>query len=195
MPTPWLDSTDAVAATLESFGRLDVLVNNAGLVQSGPLSSYDPATLERLFAVNVMGGFYMTQAAEEALKASKGAVINIASIAGKKGYPNMSAYCATKFAVVGFTQSMAQELAEHGVRVNALCPGIVGTAMWIDHLLADTSHERGAREREFERRMIERIPLSRPQTVEDMGRAAVFLATEHNVTGVALSVSGGLEMG
>ena len=80
------------------------------------------------------------------------------------------------------------ELAPAGIRVNALCPGIVGTAMWLDHLMA------GEGEAAFEDRMTETIPLGRPQTPADMGRAAVYLATEPNVTGVAHNVAGGLVM-
>lgn len=184
----------AVDAVLDRYGRLDVLCNNAGLVQSGPLGSYDPDTLERLLAVNVKGIFYMSQAAEAALRESRGAIVNTASIAGKQGYANMSAYCATKFAAIGITQSLAHELAEAGIRVNALCPGIVGTAMWIEHLMRDESPDREEREAQFEARMAERIPLGHPQTPNDMGRAAVFLATEENITGISLSVAGGLEM-
>jgi meso-butanediol dehydrogenase/(S,S)-butanediol dehydrogenase/diacetyl reductase len=136
----------------------------------------------------------MSRAAVAALRASKGAIVITASIAGKQGYPNMSAYCASKFAAIGFTQSLAAELAPDGVRVNAICPGMVGTAMWLDHLLPKRSGVNERDEAGFEAAMAQTIPLGRAQTVEDMGEAALYLATAGNVTGVSLSVAGGFEM-
>jgi meso-butanediol dehydrogenase/(S,S)-butanediol dehydrogenase/diacetyl reductase len=148
-----------------------------------------------VFAVNTKGPYLMTRAALPALLAAGDAsVINIASIAGKRGYRNMSAYCASKFAVIGLTQSLAAELAPRGVRVNAICPGMLGTAMWLEHLLPSTAATRAAKAEEFERLMAGMIPLGRPQTPEDIGEAALYLARAKNVTGVSISVSGGYEM-
>ena len=190
-----LDVTDAgsceaaVAATVDAFGRLDVLVNNAGVVDSGPLETFSEERWDKIFDVNVKGVFLMTRAAAERLRASDdAAIVNTASIAGKRGAPSLAAYCGSKWAVVGITQSFALELAGDGIRVNALCPGVVGTAMWSDHLMANQGDEA------FEQRMQDLIPLGRPQTVEDMGQAAVFLATAPNVSGIALNVAGGFEM-
>ncbi|MFQ5380829.1 MAG: SDR family NAD(P)-dependent oxidoreductase [Dehalococcoidia bacterium] len=190
-----LDVTDeescrrAVAASVDRFGRLDVLANNAGVVDSGRIESFPVAAWDRIFEVNVKGIFLMTRAALAELRKSRdAAVVNTASVAGKRGSAGMAAYCASKFAVIGLTQSCAQEFARDGIRVNALCPGIVGTAMWLDHLMA------GQGEEAFEARMKEMIPLARPQTVEDMGQAAVYLASAPNVTGIAHSVAGGFEM-
>jgi meso-butanediol dehydrogenase/(S,S)-butanediol dehydrogenase/diacetyl reductase len=120
--------------------------------------------------------------------------VNTASIAGKKGYADMSAYCGSKFAAIGITQSLANEFAPSGIRVNAICPGIVGTAMWLEHLMPSNTTDIDEKNRDFEDAMAERIPMGRPQTVEDMGQAALYLATARNVTGVALSVAGGIEM-
>ena len=180
----------AVAATVEAFGGLDVLVNNAGLIDSGPIDTFSEAQWDRIFAVNVKGIFLMTRAAVAALrKSSDAAIVNTSSVSGKRGAPGLAAYAGSKFAVIGVTQSFALELAADGIRVNALCPGMVGTAMWFDHLMAN----RGGAEA-FEERMSEAIPLGRPQTTEDMGQAAVFLATAPNVTGIALNVAGGVQM-
>lgn len=177
----------AVEATVEAFGRLDVLANNAGVVDSGPIDEFSEAQWDHIFDVNVKGIYLMTAAALPELRRSDdAAIVNTASIAGKIGVPNMSAYSGSKWAAIGITQSLALELAPDGIRVNALCPGMVGTAMWLDHLMA------GEGEQAFEERMKERIPLGRPQTPEDMGMAAVYLATARNVTGVAHSVAGGL---
>ena len=179
----------AVEATVDTFGGLDVLVNNAGVVDSGPIAEFSEERWDRIFAVNVKGIFLMTRAAVAALRGSdNAAVVNTASIAGKRGAPRMAAYCGSKFAVVGITQSFALELAPDGIRVNALCPGMVGTAMWHDHLMANRP------ENDFETRMQEMIPLGRAQTVDDMGQAAVFLASAPNVSGIALNVAGAYEM-
>ena len=190
-----LDVTDAdacaaaVAHVTERFGGIDVLANNAGVVDSGYLEEFPESSWDRIFDVNVKGIYLMTRAAIGALKASDdAAIVNTASVAGKRGSARLSAYCASKFAVVGLTQSWAQEFAGDGIRVNALCPGIVGTAMWHDHLMANQGQEA------FESRMAELIPMGRPQTAADMGQAAVYLASARNVSGIALAVAGGLEM-
>jgi meso-butanediol dehydrogenase/(S,S)-butanediol dehydrogenase/diacetyl reductase len=185
----------AVATTLARFGQLDILVNNAGVVDSGPVDTFDDAVWDRIFAVNAKGIFLMTQAALPALrKSNQACIVNTASIAGKKGYPNMSAYCGSKFAAIGITQSLAAELARDNIRVNAICPGMVGTAMWLDHLLPTNATSSAQKEDEFEAAMRETIPLGRPQTAADMGEAVTYLATAENITGIALSVAGGFEV-
>ena len=101
----------AVAATVEAFGGLDVLANNAGIVDSGPIDTFSEAQWDRIFAVNTKGIFLMSQAALPALRASKNAaIINTASIAGKQGYARMSAYCGSKFAAIGITQPIVPGL-------------------------------------------------------------------------------------
>ena len=196
-----LDVTDrtscdaAVAATLRAFGGLDVLVNNAGVVQSGPIAEFSERDWDRTFAVNTKGIYLMVQAALPALKRSNNAaIINTASIAGKRGYRNMVAYCGSKFAAIGITQALAAELAPDKIRVNAICPGMVGTAMWLEHLLPSNTADPAQKTAEFEKAIGQMIPLGRVQTGEDMGQAAVFLASAPNITGVALSVAGGYEV-
>jgi len=184
----------AVATTIEVFGRIDVLVNNAGVVQSGNVDRFSEADWDQVFNVNTKGLFLMTRATLPALRAAKpAAIINTASIAGLKGYPNMSAYCGSKFAAIGITQSLAAELAGEDIRVNAICPGMVGTAMWLEHLLPGGAGANNP-EQDFAGLMHDMIPLGRPQTTLDMGEAAVFLASARNVTGIALPVAGGFEM-
>jgi len=188
-------SCEAAVRAASRFGGLDVLVNNAGVLQSGPIEAFSERDWEQVFAVNVKGVFLMTQAALPELKASSdAAIVNTASIAGKRGFRNLAAYCGSKFAVVGITQALATELAPLGIRVNALCPGMVGTAMWLEHLMPANTAEAADQQRQFEETMASMIPLGRPQTVEDMGQAAVYLASAANVTGVSLSVAGGYEM-
>ena len=180
---------ECVRATVDAYGGLDVLVNNAGVVDSGSIEEFKEEQWDRIFEVNVKGIFLMIQAAISNLRQSSDpAIVNTASIAGKRGAPRMAAYCGSKFAVVGITQSFALEFANEGIRVNALCPGMVGTAMWQDHLMANRGNEA------FEQRMADIIPLGRPQTTTDMGEAAVFLASAKNISGIALNVAGGYEM-
>ena len=197
----YVDVTDsnsclqAVKHTVEKFGQLDVLINNAGVVDSGPVESFSEKSWDRIFDVNAKGIFLMSKAALPELKKSiDAAIINTASIAGKRGHANMSAYCGSKFAAIGITQSLAMEFAPEGIRVNAICPGVVGTAMWLEHLLPTNAVEHSQKNEEFEARMSELIPLGRAQSAEDMGEAARYLATAKNLTGLALSVSGGFEM-
>lgn len=186
---------DAVAATLDAYGQIDILVNNAGVVDSGPIEHFDSSSWDRIFDVNCKGIFLMSQAALSALRASdQAAIVNTASIAGKKGYPNMSAYCGSKFAAIGITQSLAAELAPDNIRVNAVCPGMVGTAMWLDHLLPSNATSVSQKTEEFETQMAETIPLGRSQSAQDMGEAVLYLVTAPNVTGIAMAVAGGFEM-
>jgi len=185
----------AIAATIEGSNGLDVLVNNAGVVQSGSLADFSEAHWDQTFAVNSKGIFLMSQAALPHLRSGNAScIINTASIAGKQGYPNMAAYCGSKFAAIGITQSLANELAADNIRVNAICPGMVGTAMWLEHLLPSNPGSNSNKDQDFETMMAQTIPLGRPQTTDDMGQAAVYLASASNVTGVALNVAGGFEM-
>lgn len=181
----------------ERFGGIDALVNNAGLVKMGMLESYEESDWDRLFAVNVKGVFLVSRAAIPALRERGGGVIvNISSIAGKRGYAGLGAYCASKFAVIGLTQAMAQELAPSGIRVNAICPGLLATAMWIDHLSVGVGLATGkeAGREAFDHFVDQNTPLKREQMPEDIAQAALYLVRAENVTGVSLSVAGGTEM-
>ena len=148
---------------------------------------------DKIFEVNTKGIFLMTKAALSELRKSKSAsVINTASIAGKKGYANMSAYCGSKFAAIGITQSLTNELAPV---VSELTPlPWHGRNRHVARTLVTTSAtDQTQKTQEFEEMMQERIPLGRPQTSEDMGQATLP-ASANNVTGVSLSVSGGFEV-
>ena len=140
----------------------------------------------------------LSQAALPHLKARGGLIINIASVAGKKGFAEMGAYCASKFAAICLTQSMAAELAEYDIRVNAICPGNVDTSMWFDHLSKSARQQRqygtDTVEDTFKAVVDATIPLGREQSPADMAGAALYLARADNVTGIALTVAGGLVM-
>lgn len=120
----------AVRVTLRRFGRLDALVNNAGVLEVGPLTRLPVAALERMVAVNLAGPLLASRAALPAmLRRRRGAIVNVASLLGKYGAGEYVTYCATKFGVVGLSEALADELAGTGVRVFAVCPGQVDTAM------------------------------------------------------------------
>ena len=122
----------------------------------------------------------------------QGRIINTSSVAGKTGSYGLAAYSASKSAVIGFTQSLALEMASYNITVNAVCPGILGTSMWLDHIIEKRSQEvEDDREAALQRFVSDRIPLGRPQTPEDM---VVYLAQADNVTEISLNVAGGLVM-
>lgn len=187
-----------VDRTVAAFGSVDVIVNNAGIIQTGALADFAERDWERVFAVNVKGIFLLAQAALPHLKRRGGLIINIASVAGKRGFPQMGAYCASKFAAICLTQSLAAELAEYGIRVNAICPGNVDTSMWHDHLsrskFIQSRYDAETAEDAFEAVVRETIPLGREQQPEDMAQAALYLARADNVTGISLVVAGGFLM-
>jgi meso-butanediol dehydrogenase/(S,S)-butanediol dehydrogenase/diacetyl reductase len=178
----------------ERLGGLDVLVCNAGVVSMMPVEAMPEDAFDLTIAVNVKGVFLCCQAAIPLLKArGGGAIINIASVAGKNGVAGLAHYCASKFAVVGFTNSLAKELARDDIRVNAICPGILRTQMW-EYLAETTKHEGETKEESWRRWVESMIPLGRPQTPEDIGALAVYLASAPNVTGQAMNVDGGIEL-
>lgn len=187
-----------VDISVEELGRLDVIVNNAGIIQSGPLADFAERDWDRIFDVNVKGIFLMSQAALPHLKGAGGVIINIASVAGKRGYARMGAYCASKFAAIGLTQSMAAELAEHSIRVNAICPGNIDTSMWFAHLSKSALRQRqygtDTADDTFAAVIEDLVPLGRAQTPADIAEAALYLTRAENVTGISLNVAGGFEM-
>jgi len=187
------DTQRMVKETVAKLGALDILVCNAGVVSLSPLASMTEEAWDLTMAVNVKGVFLSCQAAIAELTKRGGVIINIASVAGKNGFPAMSHYCASKFAVVGFTNSLAKELAPSGIRVNAICPGILRTQMW--EYLADAMRAEGeSKEDSWKRWVTSMIPLGRPQTPDDIGELAVYLASAENVTGQAINVDGGIEL-
>jgi meso-butanediol dehydrogenase/(S,S)-butanediol dehydrogenase/diacetyl reductase len=184
------DAEAAASLTVRELGRLDLLVNNAGVVHFEALAKFPEERWQLLFDVNVKGVFLMSRAAIPHLVATKGAIVNIASVAGKRGYAGGTGYCSSKFAVVGLTQALAMELAPQDVRVNAVCPGILATHMWTDHL---ASEERGGKAA-YAAAVARMIPLGREQTPADIAEAVLYLAGARNVTGVSLDVAGGMEV-
>ena len=173
-----------VDETVETFGRLDVLVNNAGIVKVSRVEEMSEAEWDQVMDVNVKGMFLCSRAAIPHLRDATGTIINNGSIASFGGAAGLAHYCASKHAVIGLTKALALELAADDVTVNAICPGIVDTPMWSETLAPDPE--------QYEATIRQKIPLGRDQTPEDMGRLAVFFATNRNVTGEAVKVDGGI---
>lgn len=192
-----VDVTDAaqVRAMVDqaqgAFGRLDILVNCAGVISIHPVAELSEKDWDFVMDVNAKGTFLGCQAALGPMRqAGRGRIINVASIAGKEGFANLAHYSASKFAVVGFTNALAKEVAAEGITVNAICPGIVRTDMW-DRLADEWKSEGESVEDSWARHQLTLIPQGRAQTPQDMGRMALFFATMDNVTGQSVNVDGG----
>ncbi len=182
------------------FGRVDVLVNCAGLaIGLSPVTELSLRDWRVNLDVMATGAFLCArEAARRMVPQGSGRIITIASQAGKTGMPLLAAYSAAKFAVVGLTQSMAAELGEHGVTVNAICPGTIDTPLLAvkGGVYETFSGAAGRTEDDYRRRLARQIPARRFGLPEDIAAAAVYLASEGAsfVTGEALNVTGGQEM-
>ena len=194
--TCWSSCRQVVADTLERHGRIDVLVNNAGVSKSVPFHELDEAEWDRVNDVNAKGVFMTTRAVvPHMMERSAGAIVNISSMVVKEAIPLFVHYCASKFAVIGLTQGLAKELAPFGIRVNAVCPGVVRTPLW-EPLLDQLSESKGTTREEAWDEFVAGIPLGRPQEPEDVGEIVAFLASSraHNMTGQGVNVTGGMQL-
>jgi len=180
-----------VESIARALGDIDLLVNNAGIARLGPLGSFPEADWRELFRVNVDGVFFCCQAALPGmLEHGRGNIVNISSWNGKLGAPNFGAYSATKAAVISLTQALAREVAARGIRVNAVCPGIVaGTPMRKE---VERQGQAFGLPLSSERARV--VPLGRLATPEDIAGAVAFLASDEAayMTGQAINVTGGL---
>ncbi len=119
-----------IAQTVSAFGRIDILINNAGVFRMAALMQTTTALFDETLAANLRGVFLLCRAAWPHLQKSRGQIINVSSLAGTKGYTNNAAYCASKFGLNGLTEVLALEGQSHGIRVSAVCPGSVDTPIW-----------------------------------------------------------------
>lgn len=177
----------------QRLGPLDVWVNNAGISRVVPFLDCSEALWDLILAVNLKGAFAGCQAAIRRMAPrQRGVVLNMSSQSGKVGNSQYAAYCASKFGIIGLTQSLAQEFAPQGIRVNALCPGVVFTPLWDDQL-GDYARKRNIKPEEVAAYLTEKIPLGRLCTPQDVAQAAVFLASDQAayLTGQAINISGG----
>ena len=194
---------EMVSQVLERFGHIDVLVNNAGSRPGRdrvPVVELEEDAFDEVMRVNVRGTYLCSRAVARHMVARNqgGKIIIISSGAGKRGIARYAVYCASKFALVGFTQALAQEMAPHRVNVNAICPGLVDTER-VDFIAAALAVE-GQSAEEHRALMVRerstRVPLGRIAQGDDIAKMAAFLASAESdyMTGLSISVSGGSEM-
>ena len=181
--------------TMEQFGQLNTIVNNAGVTRSAYIMDLTESDWDRIHKVNARGVFFCLQgAARRMIKGDGGRIINIASIAGR-GYAGTSnaAYAASKGAVISLTKTAAQQLAKHDITVNAICPGVTRTEL-LEQIFTTIEESQGISKAEAEARAARPIPLQRINEPEDIAAMAIFLASPgaRNITGQAYNVDGGL---
>ena len=192
---PQIDSV--IAAAEARFGTIDVLYNNAAIFDMAPLLESGEAMYDRIFSVNVKGMFFVMQKvlARMVAAGARGAVINMSSQAGRRGEALVSHYCASKAAVISYTQSAALAMAPHRIRVNAISPGVIDTPMWagVDALFA---RYEGLPIGEKKRQVGLAVPLGYMGAPGDIAGAAVFLASDEAsyITAQTLNVDGGAVM-
>jgi NAD(P)-dependent dehydrogenase (short-subunit alcohol dehydrogenase family) len=182
-----------VDAVLGRFNHIDVLVNNAGVAWMGPALDTPLEALRTMLRVNVEGVFITCRAVlPHMIEQRSGSVVNLASWAGKTGNAFFAGYSASKFAVVGLTQGLAREMAPHGIRINAICPGIVVDTAMRTGIEAQQRHY-GLPETAEREKM---IPMGRVSVPDDVARVAAFLASDESayMTGESINLSGGLLM-
>ncbi|XP_045765647.1 3-oxoacyl-[acyl-carrier-protein] reductase FabG-like [Maniola jurtina] len=181
------DIEKIIETTIQHFKKLDVLVNNAGILGTGTIETTSLQQFDTIMETNVRGPYYLTMLSAPYLIISKGNIVNVSSIAGLRSFPNSLAYCVSKAALDQFTRCIALELAPKGIRVNAVNPGVIITDI---HLRA------GMSKREYDEYLVrckESYPIGRPGDTKEVSSVITFLASDaaSNITGVTLSVDGG----
>ncbi|GAB4576265.1 MAG: 3-hydroxybutyrate dehydrogenase [Rhodothalassiaceae bacterium] len=183
-----------VAKTVETFGSVDIVVNNAGIQHVAPIEDFPPEKWDAILAINLSSAFHVIRAAVPHMKkAGWGRIINVASAHGLVASPFKSAYVAAKHGILGLTKTVALELAEHNVTANAICPGYVLTPL-VEKQIPDTARARGISEEEVKRDVLLKAqPTKKFVSVDDLGALAVYLCGPHSESfnGAALPIDGG----
>jgi sorbitol-6-phosphate 2-dehydrogenase len=187
-----------VDRAVQEFGRLDILVSNAGILIAEEITEFPADKWKAVVDVNLYGYFLCAKhAARVMVEQRSGAIIQINSKSGKKGSFKNSAYAASKFGGIGLTQSIALDLAESGVRVNAVCPGnLLDSPLWVNSLYQQYAKKWGITEEQVRQRYVDQVPMKRGCTYDDVCNVVVFLASDQAsyMTGQAINVTGGQEM-
>lgn len=190
------DVLDMFAAIDAAWGGLDILINNAGI--AGPTAAIENITLAdwaQCIDVNLTGTFLCTRGAVPAMKQQRGgSIVNIGSVASRMGFPQRSPYSATKYGVIGLTETWATELGPHGIRVNAVLPGIVEGPRQ-DRVLSASASTAGVSVDQMRERVLQRVSLRKMVSADDIAAAVVFLCSSAgaSITGQSLSVDGNVE--
>lgn len=190
-------SVEESAVKIEKdLGEIDVWINSAGISKIVPFLDCKEEIWDLIIKINLKGTFNCCQTAiRKMLPRKKGIIINISSQSGKVGNTHFAAYCASKFGVIGLTQSIAVEFAREGIRVNAICPGVVFTKLW-DGQIEDYAKKRKIGPEEVKSYFEKKIPMGRVGTPGDVAGVALFLASDHAkyITGQSINVTGGTIM-
>jgi 3-oxoacyl-[acyl-carrier protein] reductase len=179
------DAQKVVEETIAAFGKIDILVNNAGITRDTLLMRMSEQDWDAVLDTNLKGVFLLTKAViRPMMSARKGRIVSISSVVGIVGNPGQANYCASKAGVIGFTKSVAKEVASRGITVNVIAPGYIGTDM--TDKLNDVQKQA----------IIDLVPLKRVGNIEDVASAVIFLASEESgyITGHVLNVDGGMAM-
>lgn len=170
---------DAIARTIEAFGHIDILINNAALFTAAPTVEIERSDYQRVFDINVAGTLFTLQAVARHMieRGQGGKIINMASQAGRRGEPLVAVYCATKAAVISLTQSAGLDLIKHGINVNAISPGVVDGEHWdgVDAFFAKHENKAPGQKKE---EVGAAVPFGRMGTAQDLTGMAVFLASD-----------------
>lgn len=193
---------EQVAALMDravaEFGQVDIVVSNAGVLIAEAVDQFPAEKWRFVMNVNLFGYFLVAKhAARVMIPRRSGVIIQINSKSGKKGSYKNSAYAASKFGGIGLTQSLALELAEHNIRVNAICPGnLLDSPLWVNSLYSQYAKKWGITEAEVRQKYIDQVPMKRGCTYDDVANVMVFLASDQSsyMTGQAINVTGGQEM-
>jgi sorbitol-6-phosphate 2-dehydrogenase len=187
-----------VDKTISHFGKLDIMVCNAGILLADAVEDFPADKWLKVMEVNLFGYFLCIKHATRVMKPQRsGVIIQINSKSGKKGSFKNSAYAASKFGGIGLTQSAALEMAEFGVRVNSICPGnLLDSPLWVNSLYKQYARTRGISEEEVRQYYVNQVPMKRGCTYDDVCNVLVFLASDQSsyMTGQAINVTGGQEM-
>lgn len=181
-------SVDAMVSTImEKFGRIDVLINNAGVSQKVTVADMTLDDMKRIFSVNMFGLFLCTQAVLEPMKkAGYGRIVTLSSVSGKRGGGIFGGahYSASKAAVLGFSKNLAREISQYGITTNCVCPGLINTEIWKSLPKEDAD------------KVIDGIPMGRPGETQEVANAIVFLASKEAsyITGEEIDINGGSHM-
>ncbi|NEZ46684.1 sorbitol-6-phosphate dehydrogenase [Clostridium niameyense] len=187
-----------VKESIKAFGKIDILVCNAGVVYSTKITEFSKEKWDHILNVNLTGYFLCAkEVSKEMIKRKQGVIIEINSKSGKKGSLHNCAYSASKFGSIGLTQSLALDLAEDGIRVNAVCPGnLLDSPMWVNGLYEQYAKKLNIPKEEVRQVYVDKVPLKRGCSYEDVANMVLFLSSNEAVymTGQSINITGGQEM-